>query len=121
MRAAAVALAFALGVAGCGGGAKGEDDGATPAPAAAKAAKSVDAQIKGFEYVPTQLTVASGGKVSWVNQDSANHTVTFEDKALKSIGNLRKGQRQSIVFDQPGSYAYVCNYHPNMRGTVVVK
>ena len=130
MRTALAILVVAMSVAGCGGGSE-EKSTTTPGPAAETATapeasagevtKSVDAGIKDFEYVPSQLTVASGGKVSWTNEDSANHTVTFSDKKLKSIGNLRNGQKQSITFDEAGEYTYVCAYHPNMRGTVVVK
>lgn len=126
MRAVIVILAVGtLGVAGCGGGgdkgAPATEKTAAPPAAAGKATESADADIKDFEYVPSRLTVAAGGKVSWTNEDSANHSVTFRDKSLKSIGNLRNGQKLSVAFDKPGEYAYVCTYHPNMHGTVVVK
>lgn len=117
MRAVVVAtLVLVLGAAGCGGG-DGDEGADTPGTAAMQ----VDADIKDFEYVPPKLTVSTGGRVSWTNEDSANHTVTFADKKLESIGNLRTNQKRLVTFATAGEYAYVCAYHPSMRGTVVVR
>ncbi len=117
---AMVALTFA----GCGGGAK-EKPAPTAAPAKASAGaapKTASEQIKGFEFAPTSITVATGGTVTWTNKDAANHTVTFSGSgAPKGIANLRQGKKASVSFDKAGTYAYVCQYHPNMHGTVVVR
>ncbi|MGI8623630.1 MAG: cupredoxin domain-containing protein [Solirubrobacteraceae bacterium] len=128
---AVLALAALVG-AGCGGGSGGasaEKTAAPPksqAPAGAsggggKAVKKVSESIKDFEFVPRTTTVAAGGEVTWTNTDAANHTVTFDMGGPKGVANLRKGQKGTVTFDKPGSYAYVCQYHPNMHGTVVVK
>jgi plastocyanin len=119
---AAVLVTAAL--AGCG------DDSSDSKPAAPEktaagggsAPKSVDATMKGFEFEPAEITVAAGGKVTWTDEDSANHNVKFKTGgAPKGIDNLQQDQSASITFDKPGSYAFVCTYHPNMQGTVTVK
>ena len=50
----------------------------------------------------------------------AGCTVTF-DGGPGDLGNVDQNERVSTEFSSPGTYAYVCTYHPNMRGTVVVK
>ena len=91
----------------------------TAVPAKAKAsATKVD--IKDFDYSPKSLTVKIGAKVTWTNRDEANHTVTFDTGAKQSLGNQGKGKAVSFSFKKAGTFAYHCDFHPNMHGTVVV-
>lgn len=92
---------------------------AAAAPAAG--AKTVAVTIKDFEYGPTKVTVAKGGTISWKNVDPANHTVTFDTGSMKSLGNQRTGVKRSMRFAKAGTFAYHCDFHPNMHGTVVVR
>jgi plastocyanin len=135
MHAARLFPLAALGVAalaGCGG----SDGGSTAAPAAstsapaastaaaapaAKASKRVAVAIKDFDYTPKKLSVAKGATVTWTNADPANHTVTFDAGAMKSLGNQRQGSKRSMRFAAAGTFAYHCDFHPNMHGTVVVR
>ena len=123
-------VALSLVAAGCGGddaSTSKADPSATEAPAAVSngndsATKKASATIKNFEFEPRELTVAAGGKVTWTNQDAANHTVTFKaGEGPKTIPNLRKGDKGTVTFADAGTYAYVCAYHPNMKGTILVK
>ena len=46
-------------------------------------------EIKGFKFVPAELTVKPGDTVTWINQESTAHTVTasagdFESDRLKN-------------------------------------
>ena len=95
---------------------------ATPAATADdSAAATATVAIKGFTYDPTRVTVRAGGKVTWNNEDASNHTVTFEKDGPEDIGNLREGKRATVEFTEPGSYAYICEFHPGMAGTVEVR
>jgi plastocyanin len=76
-------------------------------------------RIAGFEYRPVQLIVRRGTRVTWVNADTTDHTVTFT-KSPRDLGNVDPGKRLSARFRTPGRYAYVCQYHPSMHGAVVV-
>jgi Cupredoxin-like domain len=60
-----------------------------------------------------------GQSVRWTNQDGAAHTVTADDGAFDS-GSLAGGKSFSFAFDRVGTYAYHCNIHPGMKGTVTV-
>jgi plastocyanin len=72
-------------------------------------------------YSPSTITVVIGvnNTVQWVNNDTAPHTVTATDHSFDS-GNLNPSDTWSYTFTKPGSYTYVCTYHPWMKGTVVV-
>jgi plastocyanin len=120
-----VAVVAALAAAtGCGGDDPAERAAqATPSPTATTQmaeAKADRVTIEGYEFQPQRLTVAAGTRVTWVDKDAANHTVTFDD-GPGDLGNVDPGERVSAEFTAPGTYAYVCQYHPNMTGTVVVE
>jgi plastocyanin len=129
MRAPVVLLAAgALALAGCGsssssGSSSGSSSKSSATPAATQTAPSgaAKATIKNFTFTPGSLTVKAGTTVTFTNQDSANHNVTFSDKSIKGIANLRTNQSGKVSFAKAGSYAYVCTYHPGMKGTVVVQ
>ena len=72
-------------------------------------------------YSPSTLTVVIGvnNTVQWVNNDTAPHTVTATDHSFDS-GNLNPGDTWTYTFTKPGTYTYVCTYHPWMKGTVIV-
>jgi plastocyanin len=130
---ALVTLAF--GLSACGGGDDGtstvtesttetssetetETDAGAPAPSG-EAARAEKVEIVDFAYDPDPVTVQVGGKVTWLNQDSAPHTATAEDGSFDT-GTLEEGKLKSETFKQAGTYAYICEIHPDMHGTVDV-
>ncbi len=98
-----------------GRGSSGEDQ-----PLVVATAGEVTIDIRGFTFVPGNLTVNAGTKVTWVNHDSAPHTATSRSGAWDS-GKLEKGESATLLFDTPGSYPYYCVYHPNMTATLTVR
>jgi len=75
--------------------------------------------IDNFSFVPAEVKVRAGTRVTWVNHDDVPHTVTATDKSFASKAMDTDGQF-SRVFDQAGTYAYFCAVHPHMTGRVVV-
>jgi plastocyanin len=75
--------------------------------------------IANFSFQPATVSVTVGGAVTWTNSDGAQHTATGEAGTFNT-GALRRGESYSQVFDQPGIYTYLCAFHPEMRGTVIV-
>jgi|SRR6187399_27926 len=125
-------IAMALGLSACGGG--DDDDTSTvtepagsaapeptgkAAPPGAVAPRAEKVEIVDFAYDPDPVTVQVGGKVTWLNQDSAPHTATAEDGSFDT-GTLEEGKLKSETFKQAGTYAYICEIHPDMHGTVEV-
>jgi len=78
--------------------------------------------IDNFTFSPAELTVATGTRVTWTNNDDIPHTVVDADnpKQTKSPP-LDTGDAWAHVFDQPGTYHYFCSLHPHMQGTIVVR
>ena len=75
--------------------------------------------IQNFAFSPATATVAVGSTVTWTNDDSTAHTVTFD--AGPNCGQLSSGATTTATFSAAGSYAYHCSIHPSMKGTVVVQ
>lgn len=77
--------------------------------------------IKDFQFQPATLSITVGTKVTWVNNDTQSHTATSTttDEPF-NIGTLSPGQSGSYTFEKTGSFAYICEIHPNMSGTIVV-
>ncbi|MFJ3921589.1 cupredoxin domain-containing protein [Streptomyces sp. NPDC090022] len=97
----------------------------TSPPPSTPSATSVSEErivIKDFRFEPADLTVAPGGKVSVVNEDSAPHTVTAEDASAFDTSTIEGGQ--TVTFTAPptaGTYRYLCDIHPSMTGTLTVR
>src|SRR4051812_5314519 len=120
----------AIAVAGCGSDDSSDNaktttsaPAATPAAAAPSgAAKSaVDVTISNFKFMPAAVKVSEGGSITWTNEDSAAHTATLSSGAgAFDTGTLDQGDAKKLTFSKPGTYAYICAFHPFMKGTVVV-
>jgi plastocyanin len=120
---AAVLLAAALLVGGCGSG--GGSPAASPGPGTATTGAVTPGAptitIKNFEY-GAPLTVAPGAVVTVTNMDSAGHTVTAEQGDVFDVDVKGSGGTATFTAPSaPGSYPFYCTYHPNMRGTLIVK
>ena len=77
--------------------------------------------IADFDYAPDPVEVAVGGTVTWTNQDSTAHTATV-DGGGPNTGPIKGGAAATLTFDTPGTFTYVCQFHPgSMTGTVVVR
>ncbi len=98
----------------------GEGNPGTSAPApSGDAGRSEKVSIVEFAYDPDPVTIEEGGKVIWVNRDAAPHTATADDGSFDT-GTIEQDKLKSESFKQPGTYAYFCEIHPDMRGTVEV-
>lgn len=124
-------IAMALGLSACGGGddsdtstvtesaeSSTEESANAPAPSG-EAPRAEKVEIADFAYDPDPVTVQVGGKVTWLNQDSAPHTATAEDGSFDT-GTLEEGKLKSETFKQAGTYEYICQIHPDMHGVVEV-
>jgi len=128
---AAAALASVALLAGCGGGGssdsgsgngngadgpngKGSNKGVAP--------KAASVSIADFKFGPPSVKVAAGGVVTFKNTDRASHTATASEGAPASFdtGRLTQGASKPVTFAKPGTYAYICAFHPYMKGSVVV-
>jgi hypothetical protein len=75
--------------------------------------------IQDFNFSPATLTVDTGTTVTWVNKGNAPHTVTADDGSFDSK-TLQPGQSFSQTFRSPGTFAYHCEIHREMKASVTV-
>ena len=122
-----LAAVIGLAVAACGGGATSSPAPATAAPApttgtaSASPAGGDSVAIAGFAFEPATMTVKVGATVTWTNEDSAAHTVKWDDGSQGSGSLTAGGPAYERTFDTPGTFAYVCGIHAAMKGTIVVE
>jgi amicyanin len=81
--------------------------------------ESVYIKIKNFAFDPATITLKVGTTVTWINEDSASHTITSEGKFDSGI--LNKGDTFSYTFNEAGTFEYICTLHPKMKGRVIVE
>lgn len=93
---------------------------AAPSPYSGPATPSQGAEviIEGFAFQPATLTVVKGSMVTWVNKDSAPHTVVGEEFESP---RLNKRDSWSYTFDTAGTFDYICGLHPSMKGQIIVE
>ena len=76
-------------------------------------------------YIPSTITIDSGNQITWVNEDSAFHSVTsgFYDAPsdLFDSGHLNPFESFTVDFNESGTYDYFCTLHPWMEGQVIVE
>jgi plastocyanin len=76
--------------------------------------------IQGFQYMPSPLMIHSGDTVRWLNRDLVPHTVTSTTGQFDS-GEIPPNASWSFRAMQKGRFSYICQYHPDMAGVLVVR
>lgn len=132
LRATAFALVGILGLAACGD--TTSDDSAAE-PSASDAGSSSDSpvdceanpgttvtvDIPEFAFEPTPVEIGACDSVVWENTHNQAHTSTGKGDKAWNTGNLAAGSAsEPVLFDETGTYAYICALHPFMEGTVEV-
>ncbi|MGN6346282.1 MAG: PQQ-dependent sugar dehydrogenase [Candidatus Nitrosocosmicus sp.] len=85
--------------------------------------------VKGNQsYDPNPIYIKAGDTVTWINADVIAHTVTsgkdynrLTSGLLFHSGSIISNTAYSHRFTIPGIYDYLCLFHPNMKGAVVVE
>lgn len=77
----------------------------------------VNAPGMGGAFSPASISIHPGDSVTFTNASGNIHNVTFADMHSPIMYG---GERWSATFPKPGTYKYVCTYHPGMEGVVNV-
>ena len=77
-------------------------------------------------YLPLNLEIPVGTKVTWVNEDSVIHNIQSLDESGHVIdwfnsAPLNTGDGFKFTFEESGVYNYYCSFHPWRIGSVTVK
>ena len=114
-------------MAGCGS--SGSTETSSPSPAASSttstspssgstpSGEAPTVKIKEFKF-GEPVTIPAGGEVTWENEDAAPHNAVGEEF---KTADLEKGNSDTVTFDKPGTYDYICTFHAYMKGSVVVE
>jgi plastocyanin len=82
--------------------------------------------LTNFEFDPTEITVSAGDTVTFMNHDSAAHTVTEGQNGNAADGarfddQVAGGASVEVTFDEAGDYDVTCLFHANMNMVVHVE
>ena len=87
-------------------------------PAAAEG-RTHTVAMKAVAFAPAQVTAKVGDTLEWDNADIAAHTATSKEAGFDV--NVLPRRKGSTVLKKAGTFDYVCRYHPNMTGRIVVE
>ncbi|HJP66759.1 MAG TPA: plastocyanin/azurin family copper-binding protein [Actinomycetota bacterium] len=76
-----------------------------------------------FRFRPATVRVDAGSKVTWVNEDPVDHTLTAgTPRNPTNAFDQPLGKKGIVViaFPTAGTFDYFCSIHTSMRGEIVV-
>jgi plastocyanin len=137
-----LALTAALALAACAGGgttgtaSAGPPEPAASAPASAPAASdagagagvcapsseagTVEAAMTGNAFSPGTIQAKVGDVITWTNGDGVPHTATYKDDPTCTTERLGQDESGGLTFSAAGTYAFFCQVHTDMTGTIEV-
>ena len=88
--------------------------------------EEVRVRLESSNFDPTELTIAAGTTVLFLNADSYAHTVTegtggqaADDPIVDR--EIAQNRTVRVTFDEPGTYEITCEIHPSMQMTITVE
>ena len=119
-----VALAAVL--AACSG-ASAAPGSQAPAPAGSPSGDIVAITAKDIKFVETAVTVKAGSpfSIAFDNQDGAPHNIKISDASGAKVFGGDVVSSQKVTYQVPalaaGAYTFICEVHPDMKGTITVQ
>ena len=90
--------------------------GSSPATTGA----TISVSIQNFSFEPATIQARAGDTIVFTNNDSVVHTVTQNPAGSGfSSGTIEPGATYTLTIDDPGTYAFFCEFHPSMTGTIL--
>ena len=86
---------------------------------AAAAPHSYTVVIDKMKFGPVPAGLKKGDTIVFANSDFLRHTATAADHSFDL--DLMSGKAGKVVLKKAGSIAFVCRYHPGMKGVLQVK
>jgi len=74
--------------------------------------------MKNMKFSPATIEIKKGDTIEWKNDDITPHTAT---SATFDSGSIASDAAWRHTFTQAGSFPYTCTFHPEMKGTVIIK
>jgi plastocyanin len=89
------------------------------APPAAAAPRQHVVVVDKMKFGPLPADLHAGDTIVWLNRDMFRHTATAANHSFDV--DLPPGAKVRMVLKSKGSIAFICRYHPGMRGVLHVK
>ena len=123
MRIARVVGALLLvgALAGACGGDSAENTAGGGATSGGGGGGSVTLSADDLEFNPTDLSAAAGDTIEFTNDDDVKHSFTLEEVDIDEDADAGESVSVSLGDAEPGSYEFICKYHPDMTGTLEVQ
>jgi plastocyanin len=100
------------------------DDGTTTTTAAtttSSATGGVAVTVQNTAFNPATVTAKTGETITFTSKDSVPHTVTPDTAGAFTGGDLSgSGSTVKVTITKSGSYAFHCNIHASMKGTITI-
>jgi cytochrome c peroxidase len=93
-------------------------DGSKSSGKQAHTAHSAEIDQRDMAFVPERVSVKVGETVLIKNSETVIHTANINGKNV--TGNMKKGDSTPWTAQQPGEYKVTCEYHPQMKATILV-
>jgi plastocyanin len=108
------------------GGSSGNPGTPSPSPSASAGPPDVIVTVVGdngvMSFSPDPVVINAGQRIAWRNGDSIIHTATGIAANGFDTREIAPGTTSNaLAFAAAGDFAYRCNIHPTMVGTVSVR
>jgi len=97
------------------GGHSNSTDGTTDVPQQ----QEYTIEIKQMKFVPAEITVHKGDKITFVNHDLVTHDITDDPGKTWTSDKLPADESWSMTASQSSNY--YCTLHPTMKGKIIVE
>jgi plastocyanin len=88
-------------------------------PSVAAQPKTHTVTMEGMRFQPEVLAVVPGDTIVWVNKDLVPHTATSKIGGFDSNAILAS-ESWTYTVRKKGDFAYICTFHPAMKGMLRV-
>ena len=89
-------------------------------PPSAETGATIPVSIQNFAFEPSTIAARAGDTIVFTNNDNATHTVTQSPAGSGFQSDpIAPGTTYTLTIDEPGTYAFFCELHPSMTGTIV--
>ncbi len=76
-------------------------------------------EIKQMKFIPAEITVHKGDKITFVNHDLVTHDITDDPGKTWTSSALPAEESWSMTVTQSSNY--YCTLHPTMKGKIAVE
>ena len=96
-------------------------------PAGGNAGDAVTVVAKDIAFKNPDVTVKAGAPVQIIldNQDGAPHNIAISDANGQGVFKGEIVSNSKVTYNVPaltaGTYTFICEVHPNMKGTITAK